>query len=78
MTIDELVTTLREEHQKFCNYTTDLDHNITELYEPSGSIQEVKHMLKNVKHSLWCILNSYTRAIYAVKDYEEERKEQSK
>ena len=78
MTIDELVTTLREEHQKLCNYTTDLDHNITGLYEPSGSIQDVKQMLKKVKHSLWAILNSYTRAIYTVKDYEEEWKEQHK
>ena len=69
MTFDELVTTLREEHQKLCNYTTSLDYATKGLYEPDGTTKEIKHLL-------WCILNSYTRAIYAVKHYEEERKEQ--
>lgn len=70
MTLDELVTILREEHQKLCNYTTSLDHATTGLYKSGGSIK------KDLKHPLWGILNSYSRAMLAVTHYEDERKEQ--
>lgn len=71
MTLDELVNILREEHQKLCNYTTSLDHAAKGLYEPDGTI-------KDVKQPLWRILNSYSRAMLAITYYEDERKEQSK
>ena len=67
--LDKLVNTLREEWQKLCNYTTDLDHDVTGLYEPGGSIADVKH-------TLWRINECYFRAFLAVNRYEEKMKEQ--
>lgn len=63
------VTTLRDEFKKLCAYLTDLDEATTALSEPGGTI-------KDVKHPLWGILNSYSRAMLAITHYEDERKEQ--
>lgn len=67
--LDELVTTLREEYKKLCDYLTDLDESTTSLSEPGGSI-------RYVKHTLWGILNSYSRAMLAIVHYEEDLKVQ--
>ncbi|MBR2694817.1 MAG: hypothetical protein IKE69_11465 [Thermoguttaceae bacterium] len=68
MTLDELVNTLREEHKNLCAYLTDLDEGTTGLYEPGGSI-------KDVKRALWNINACYFRALLAVNNYEEGHKE---
>lgn len=68
MTLDELVTTLREEWQKLCAYLTDLDEATTGLYEPGGSIDDVKR-------SLWYINECYFRAFLAVNNYTDGKKE---
>ena len=62
MTLDELVTSLREEWQNLCAYLTDLDEATTGLYEPGGSIDDVKR-------SLWHIYQCYFRAFLAVNNY---------
>lgn len=69
MTIDELVNTLRDEFKKLCAYLTDLDEATTGLYEPGGSIKEVKR-------ALWNINACYFRALLAVNNYEDGHKEQ--
>lgn len=62
MTLDELVTTLRDEHKNFCAYLTDLDESTTALYEPGGTIKEVRH-------ALWNILECYMRAGLALENF---------
>ncbi len=62
MTLDELVNMLREEHKNLCAYLTDLDEATTGLYEPGGSIKEVKR-------ALWHINECYFRAFLAVNNY---------
>lgn len=69
MTLDELVNTLREEHKNLCAYLTDLDEATTALYEPGGSIDEVKR-------SLWHICQCYFRAFLSVNNYTDGKKEQ--
>ena len=69
MTLDELVNTLRKEHKNLCAYLTDLDEATTGLYEPGGSIDEVKH-------ALWHIIDCYFRAFLAVDNYTDGNKEQ--
>ena len=68
MTLDELVTSLREEWQNLCAYLTDLDEATTGLYEPGGSIGEVKR-------ALWHINECYFRAFLAVNNYTDGKKE---
>lgn len=70
MTLDKLVDTLRGEFKNLCAYLTDLDEGTTGLYEPGGSI-------KDVKRALWNINACYFRALLAVTHYEDERKEQN-
>lgn len=69
MTLDELVETLREEHKSLCAYLTDLDEATTGLYEPGGSI-------KDVKQALWNINDCYHNAFTAVDNYVAEHKEE--
>lgn len=69
MTLDDLVSTLREEYKILCAYLTDLDEATTGLYEPGGSIDDVKR-------SLWHINECYFRAFLAVNNYTD-GKEQS-
>lgn len=60
--LDTLVNTLREEWQNLCNYLTDLDEATTALYEPGGTIKEVRH-------ALWNILECYMRAGLALENF---------
>ncbi len=62
MTLDELVNTLREEHKFLCAYLTDLDEATTALYEPGGTINEVRH-------ALWHILECYMKAGFALENF---------
>ena len=66
--LDELVNTLREEYKNLCAYLTDLDEATTGLYEPGGSIKEVKR-------ALWNINDCYHNAFLAVDNYVAEHKE---
>ncbi|MBR2692866.1 MAG: hypothetical protein IKE69_01505 [Thermoguttaceae bacterium] len=68
MTLDELVETLREEHKNLCAYLTDLDEATTGLYEPGGSIDEVKRSLRHIHQR-------FLRALLAVTNYEAGHKE---
>lgn len=62
MTFDDLVNTLRLEHQNMSNCLVDLDEATTGLCQPGGTMKEVRH-------ALWALLECYMRAGFALENF---------
>lgn len=53
MDLDGLVDRLREQHKEMCNKLTAFDEKVTGLYEPGGSLSNVRGALLALQDHLW-------------------------
>lgn len=53
MDLDGLVDRLREQHKEMCNKLTAFDEEVTGLYEPGGSLSNVRGVLLALQDHLW-------------------------